>query len=310
MTALVAAVLTTTPAYAAPVPSRPAAGCGTGSLGATGSAGAESSSGSFGSTGIGGRTAIRSLQVGAVARTYRIHFPAGYPGAGPVPLILAFHGHTESSGPFERYSGLSGLPAIVVYPDGLRGTDGATSWQGAPYSSPRADDLAFTRAMLGTIGAHECVDRQRIYAVGRSNGGGFVGLLACRMPAQFAAFATVSAAVYRQIAAGCTAPQPVSLVDFHGTADHVIHYGGGTRFGEKYLSVDAWLHRWIARDRCAPAPIAVPVTPNTTRFDWPACPDGREIVHYRIAGGTHRWPDAAGLPAAQLIWQFFLAHPR
>ncbi|MFW0792792.1 PHB depolymerase family esterase [Gordonia sp. CPCC 205515] len=298
-------------ADAAPQPA--AAICGTGSSGSTGSLGSTGSAGSSGSRDLSGpgRTEVRSMTVGGLQRSYRIHFPGGYNGTAAVPLIVAFHGHAEQSRDFEQYSGLSRLPAIVLYPNGLRGTRGTTSWQGAPYSARRADDLAFTRALVATTRARECVDPGRIYAVGRSNGGGFVGMLACRMPAMFAAYATVSAAFYLPAAANCPGAAPVSLIDFHGTSDAVIHYGGGVRFGARYLSVDAALHRWITRAGCIPAPIAVPATLSTIRLDWPLCAAlGREVVHYRIAGGTHNWPNSPGFAAADKIWQFFWLHPK
>ncbi|MGV9710297.1 alpha/beta hydrolase family esterase [Gordonia sp. NPDC003424] len=284
---------------------------GTGLLGSSGSADPFGSTGSSGSGGASGRSMVRSVDVHGLQRTYRIHLPAGYSGTARVPLILAFHGHDEAAATFERYTGLSDLPAIVVYPNGLRGTDGKTSWQGAPYSSPRADDLAFTRAVLTSVAARECVDPNRVSVVGRSNGGGFVGMLACRMPWPFAAFATVSAAYYSPYATKCAAPQPISLIDFHGTADRVIHYRGGVRFGARYLPVDAWLNRWITRAGCVPTPIAIPANLTATRLDWPLCAaTGREVVHYRIDGGTHQWPEAVGLPVAQVIWRFFWLHPR
>lgn len=199
----------------------------------------------------------------------------------------------------------------MAYPNGLPGAGGTTSWEGAPYSSPRADDLSFTRALVTTVRVRDCVDPNRIYAVGRSNGGGFVGMLACRMPTLFAAYATVGAAFYLPAAANCRGGAPVSVVDFHGTDDRVIRYGGGVRFGARYLSVDAALHRWITRAGCVTAPIAVPATISTTRLDWPLCAvGGREVVHYRIAGGSHLWPDFPGFSAPQKIWNFFWLHPR
>ncbi|AZG43604.1 hypothetical protein D7316_00173 [Gordonia insulae] len=268
-----------------------------------------------------GATITRSVTVNGLVRTYRVHVPRTYTGRQRVPMILAFHGHAERGATFERYTGLSALPAVVVYPDGLRGTDHRFSWQGAPYSSPRADDVAFTRAILRAMAATACVDRARTYAVGRSNGGGMVALLACRMPAGFAGFATVSAAVYSRSATGCGHGPPISLIDFHGTADRVIGYDGGTRYGERYLSSSAWLQRWVDRAGCVDAPVILPVNQVVDTVTWPLCRGtGHPVVHYRIRGGSHRWPGSTGnraagsisdtISATELIWQFFRTAPR
>ncbi|MBD1318199.1 polyhydroxybutyrate depolymerase [Gordonia hankookensis] len=267
-----------------------------------------------------GDTITRSVTVGGVHRTYRIHVPADHTGGQRLPLVLAFHGRAERGVTFERYTGLSSLPAIIVYPDGLRGTDDRTAWQGAPYSSPRADDIAFTRAILGAMRTSACVDRNRTYAVGRSNGGGLVAMLACRMPREFTGFATISAAIYTRTVQGCSHGPPISLVDFHGTADGVIHYGGGTRFHARYLSTPAWLRTWSTRAGCPDTTMTIPLNSVVDRVSWPFCAlSGHAIVHYRIRGGTHRWPGSMGngvlgsaadtVSATQLLWQFFMTHP-
>ena len=264
---------------------------------------------------------VHTTTVEGVTRTYRVHLPAGYTGRTPMPLILAFPGHTESPTTFERYTGLSALPAVVVYPDGLRGTDGTLSWQGAPYSSPQADDIAFTAAILREVRATSCVDRTRTYAVGRSNGGGLVSMLACRMPGQFAAYAIVNGAFYDQSLRGCSASKaPASIIDFHGTADATIHYGGGTRLGGHYAPIFDVVRSWAARNGCIPTPLEVPVDSAVTQFLWPLCRSvGSEISHYRIAGGAHVWPGSSvhrgrtgvsdSISATTLIWQFFNRHP-
>lgn len=266
-----------------------------------------------------GATIARTTRINGVARTYRIRIPAGYDGRSAVPLILAFHGRNEKSTTFERYTRLSSLPAVVVFPDGLRGRAGETSWQSAPYANPKADDVAFTRAILGDVQRTACVDRTRTYAIGRSNGGGLVALLACRMPQRFAAFAAVSGAFYPESTRGCHASPSVSFVEFHGTADSVIRYAGGRKFAEGYPSIPRWLSAWSRKAHCLDSPLETVVNRYVTRVDWVLCaPFGTQVTHYRIAGGTHRWPGSSGgrrggpsdsIDATELIWQFFQWHP-
>ncbi|GAA1482801.1 PHB depolymerase family esterase [Gordonia sinesedis] len=263
-------------------------------------------------------TTTRTTRIGGVARSYRVHVPAGYTGRTPYPLIVAYHGHAERSASFARYTGLSALPAIVVYPDGLRGPDGMLSWQGAPYSSPKADDVAFTAAILRDLRASGCVDRGRTFAVGRSNGGGFAAMLACRLPGTFAAIGVVDAALYNRAPNRCPAAPPTSVIAFHGTADRVIGYGGGMRQGQRYLPVMEWLGSWVRANACLPAPLVVPVNRAVDRFDWALCGDlGTQVTHYRIRGGGHVWPGGSGqrgvsdsIAATSLIWRFFERHGR
>jgi poly(3-hydroxybutyrate) depolymerase len=108
---------------------------------------------------------------------------------------------------------------IAVYPlGGLTTLNGGlgTAWQGAPYANSSFDDVCspallshchetlthvqiqFTKDMITDISKNLCVDTTRIYATGKSNGGGFVNLLMCTPTVAnlFAAFAPISPALY------------------------------------------------------------------------------------------------------------------
>ncbi len=255
----------------------------------------------------------QTITVNGVERHFRLHLPSGYNKTSANPLILAFHGRGEPAAAFERYTQLSRLPAIIAYPEGLRGTAGSRSWQSAPYANPKADDVAFTRAVLQTVKAQTCIDNSRVFAVGRSNGGGLVNLLTCQMPGQFAAVAMVSAAFYPQSQVGCGQARPISRIEFHGTSDHIVPYGGTEKFGNRLPAIPAEVGGWAHQAGCQ-NPVERPIAPNTTRIDWFAChPLGIMISHVRIEGGTHRWPGSTAamwqpsnhVNAAALIWQFF-----
>lgn len=61
-----------------------------------------------------------------------------------------------------------------------------------------SDDVGFTKQILDQLEEQYCVDTDRIYATGKSQGGGMVGLLAADadLSMRFAAFAPVSGAFY------------------------------------------------------------------------------------------------------------------
>jgi poly(3-hydroxybutyrate) depolymerase len=61
--------------------------------------------------------------------------------------------------------------------------------------------VAFTMEMLDHFEERYCIDSSRVYAAGKSNGGGFTNLLACDAAAskRIAAFAPVSGAYYQDV---------------------------------------------------------------------------------------------------------------
>jgi poly(3-hydroxybutyrate) depolymerase len=89
--------------------------------------------------------------------------------------------------------------------------------------------------MTDTFNDLYCIDNSRIYAAGKSNGGGFVGgVLACdtKLSTKIAAFAPVAGAFYipNFIEKGCNPGRPdIPILEFHGGNDGVIPYSGGPR---------------------------------------------------------------------------------
>jgi len=261
-----------------------------------------------------GVTSRRTIVSGGISREYLLHVPYDYQPGQPRGLVLSFHGHKRTAAYQEELSGFSATDAISVYPQGLVGTDGETAWTGAPYSAS-ADDVLFTSDLLTQLRQELCVDPARIYATGKSNGGGFVGVLACRMSDRIAAFAPVSGAFYPQVGV-CNPTRPVPILDFHGAADDTIPYDGDKAKG--LPSIPDWLSEWARRDGCT--------TPPSTRAEdhghvhitqWSVDHCGAEITHYKIDGLGHDWPsthpnlDSAQptvLDATPIIMEFFSHH--
>jgi polyhydroxybutyrate depolymerase len=256
-----------------------------------------------------GTTTTQHLVSGGITRDYTVHLPANYNPARHHPLVLSFHGHKRTSLYQEQLSGFSTLDTIAVYPQGLIGTDGESAWTGAPYSAA-ADDVLFTSDLLNKLQSQLCVDASRIYATGKSNGGGFVGVLACRMPDRIAAFAPVSGAFYPQGGA-CNPSRRAPILDFHGTADTTIPYTGNPDKG--LPSIQDWMAAWAKRDRCFPWPLTYSPKPGVQVQQWIGC----SVVHYQIQGAGHVWPstkpnnDSATptvIDATPVIWNFFRTH--
>ena len=88
-----------------------------------------------------------------------------------LPLILNFHGNPSDAETHADYTNMD-LTAenygfYVVYPEGLNEAFNA----GGCCADATADDLGFARDLVAYIAAHACIDLDRVYATGFSNGG-------------------------------------------------------------------------------------------------------------------------------------------
>ena len=82
-------------------------------------------------------------------------------------------------------------------------------WYTAPYANlTSVDDFLFVERVLEYMKAKYRVNTLRIFASGKSNGGGFVDALACTETGNsFAAFALAAPALYKDSSfAACTPP--------------------------------------------------------------------------------------------------------
>lgn len=232
-------------------------------------------------------------------RSALVHVPDAPAPADGFPVVFVFHGFGESAESARRYTGFDGTDAIVVYGTGLPSSAGLASWQGAPYSPAGATDadVAYVRGLLSGLAATYPVDRDRVYATGFSNGGGFTALLACRAPEVFGRVAVVSGAYYDGVFADC-ADRPVGLLDIHGTADETMAYGGGERHGAHYRPAAEVVAERARLNGCGGAPREEEAAPGVTHSFRPECPVPAEL--YRVEGGRHAWTGSAsdaGSPA-------------
>lgn len=263
-----------------------------------------------------GTSVTRTIQSEGIARSYEMHVPATYRSTTRIPLIVAFHGRKGTGAELEAFSGLSELKAIVLYPNGLA-VDGKTAWEGAPYS-PASDDVRFVSSILDEVQAELCVNPAKIFATGKSNGGGFTSLLACRLPHRIAAFAAVAGAFYTESEVGCDNAAAVPILEFHGTADTVISYQGGSSNGGTYPAIPTWVNRWADVGHCKKM-VRERMEPDVTIQSWLDCSGRVNVTHYAIDGANHTWPGATlpsgpggvtqTISATAIMWDFFRAHP-
>ncbi len=182
------------------------------------------------------------------------------------------------------------------------------------------DDAAFVNALIDHLEAGLCVDPDRIYATGMSNGAGLSSQLACELNDRLAAVAPVAGLTYPLLLCRGKAPMPV--IAFHGTADPLVPFEGGPggRLMLSLRSINDNLKGWAQHDGCADAPASERVAADVVRESYSGCQAGTDVVLYVIEDGGHTWPNGTGerpsgkttrtIDATSLIWDFFAAHSR
>jgi polyhydroxybutyrate depolymerase len=274
----------------------------------------------------------RTITLEGIERTYLVHIPnSSTNNQEAMPVVLAFHGGGGNAENQMRVSNFNPLADekgfIVAYPNGNgRLEDKLLTWNGGAccgYAvTNNIDDVGFVRALIVDLQTLVNIDEKRIYATGLSNGGIFSYRLACDASDLIAAIAPVSGTLNYT---GCSPREPVSVIDFHGTADENVPYDGGVGSksisGVQFASAKDSIGFWINFDQC-------PADPQTESFDdiqedtYSNCADGTAVELYTIINGGHAWPGSNGpagpggdqpttsISATRLIWDFFAAHPK
>ena len=273
----------------------------------------------------------RTLTYDGLERSYILYVPGSVNWSQSVPLVFVFHGGTGNAESAMRMSGFNQIADqhgfIVVYPNGTSSlsSDILLTWNGGDccgYAQQKnVDDVGFVRAIVTELQAQAAIDTRRIYATGMSNGGILSQRLACEAADIFAAVAPVAGTLNFS---PCHPSKPISVIEFHGTADQHIPYNGGkgpqSLVNVDFASVLASVGFWTTFDGCKSQP-------QTNSFVdirhevWSGCTGSTSIELYTVIGGGHAWPGGSGgwpgsdqstqsISASQLIWDFFAAHPR
>ncbi len=281
-------------------------------------------------------TQTHTLEVGGLTRSYLLHVPPALP-AGPVPLVLVFHGGGGTGPGVERLTRFSELAdrerLLVAYPEGVGRNwyDGRDFTGGSRAHRERIDDVGFVAAMLDTIARTHPVDPRRIYATGISNGAVFSHYLAAHLSPRIAAIAPVVGGIADPPDAWLKPERPVSVLILQGTTDPLVPYqGGAVAFGRgRIIGTEDAARRWARLNAAGPDPRSTVLRApgkdhcGGLRLTYAGGRDGSEVVLVRLEGGGHTWPGGGQyLPegvigrvcrdfsATAVIWEFFRTHPK
>lgn len=274
--------------------------------------------------------ALQSVQVDGAERSYLVYVPQGYSGGEPAAVVLAYHGGGADAALQVRRSRINPLADehgfLVVYPEGTRGLVGEWQTWNAGDCCGRAqrlnvDDVAFTRAIIADLDRKYCIDRERIFATGISNGGMMAYRLACELSDEIAAVAPVAATLAVE---PCNPGRPVPVLHFHGTADDILPFTGGESAnplagGTDFRSVEDVISFWAAQNGCRGTPEIVYDHGDAVCRSFSPCDQGADVVLCTIEGGGHTWPGgepvelfgktSQDISASQMMWDFFQDHP-
>lgn len=224
-------------------------------------------------------------------RLYHVHVPTRRELGPAAPLVLAFHGTSQTGEQLRAISGLDEAADeagfIVVYLEAAMGAwdvFGDLKFLGL-------DEAAYVREVIARVERDYVLDRRRIIAVGLSNGGVMAQRLGCTMADRFAGIVAVAASMPRLMAASCAPSRPISALYVLGTVDPFFPIAGSSTV----LSADSTMQVWQRANDCSSRRFRSSLPDReddgTTvyRSGFLSCRDGVRTELDSIVGGGHAW---------------------
>ena len=304
---------------------------------------ADPSAGCTAATPVPAGTTTITFDSGSEPGRYIQHVPPAHDGRTPVPVVLDLHGYSEGA---DTQALMSELPAlgdakgfVTINPEIVRTpARWKTSLDG---NAAEGGDTQWFGQLLDQAEQQLCLDQNRVFVTGLSDGAIMTSALTCALSDRIAAAAPVAGISQTQ---DCQFDRPVPVIVFHGTADPFISYEGGLGEAAKNLpapdggpgtlgdvlatspdasfpSIPDNAAAWAARNGCDSTPTESPVSADVTLVAYP-CPEGAEVQLYRVNDGGHAWPGSTfsaaiasvigkttmTIDANTLMWDFF-THP-
>lgn len=267
----------------------------------------------------------QKITEGQTERTFIVDVPKSYNGKSPIPLVLVLHGWTASAKAAETYTMMAaeGEKAgfVAVFPDGLGAPQG---WNCGfiNLGGQDADDVKFLTDVIKNVEGEVKINPKKVYVCGHSNGAFMSYVMGSALSDKIAAIGVVAGTIGLKVNGKentVAAPKgPVSLVVFHGQKDQMV-WSGSTTKALLYNAIPpmdsaSW---WAKLIGITSSPTTQQLDTTVTVTDWKGSL-GQEVKYYSLLNGTHDWPGGygyngpeaqSGVNAADLIWQFFNAHP-
>ncbi len=282
---------------------------------------------------------------GSKDREYIVHLPTGYDGAKPIPLVMVLHGCKQTHLTIKHDSNFDAIADregfMVVYPfitsfDGLRNTNCWGFWFDAEIHEG-AGEVQDLWSLIEEVQSDYNIDPSRIHVTGLSSGAAMAiavmvahaegiasgaetaGLpysetsasvgFSCFNPGTFKPVSAIADAIDREMGAE---KRPVPIFIVHSRDDCTVNIKAAES------ARDSW-GRIYGVDTTNPVSMQSGTTRGTpwTHLKYPAL-DGQTIIEtFIVSGKDHGWYGGrngefafADAPnTAQLMWEFFEAHP-
>jgi polyhydroxybutyrate depolymerase len=277
------------------------------------------------------------LQVGGRDRMALVHVPQNHAADKPSPLVMAIHGGGGGAifqADDDNYGLITKSEAagfIAVFPNGISQTGNGmlATWNAgkccARARDENVDDVGFLRALVADVGKRVSIDRQRVYAIGMSNGAMMSYRLACEASDVFHGIMAVSGTDNTQ---RCTPKQPVPVLHIHAQDDPLVQFNGGAGknrlFSEEavtdFVSVPDSIAKWVKLDHASPKARRVLQVDGAYCDLYEATPGGAPVELCVTETGGHSWPGgnkaraeespSRAISANDLMWEFFSSPKR
>jgi polyhydroxybutyrate depolymerase len=232
----------------------------------------------------------QSIDVDGTKRTYDLFVPSSYDGTKGLAVVFVLHADTGITlRPYLNIEQVSAGKAIVVYPYGQPGWD-----LSAMAVNP---DVAFMEKLRTSLEESYCIDTDRVFGFGYSQGGFLANMIACyRGPSVFKAIAVNSGGLYAPDGeeakyddnGNLVCPQaPVPALVIHGTHDNQVSY--------KDNGIGA-SNSWAAMNGCSDKTIPFSPDPCVEHSECASNP----VVFCSVDMGHTLWSGAA-----TAAWSFF-----
>lgn len=266
-------------------------------------------------------------------RYYEVHLPKEYTREKSYPVVMVLHGGGGFASMMRTMSGMDSLADkdgfIVLYGAGTneRFSDRRLFWN--VRSNEKPDDVAYIRYLLKELPAYFSIDKDRVYAIGTSNGAQMTYRVAAELSEHIAAVATIAGQRATDEFAR-TPTKPVPLVHFHGRGDTWCPINGGPGRAPrgtpsyKFRPVEDVIASWASNNRSHPKPQESKVGKAARRFVFAAQEGGADTELWILEDAGHTWPGGPppsrfqqkngvggtnrDISASTVAWEFFKRH--
>lgn len=280
---------------------------------------------------------------------YEGYVPTSYHAGTAVPMVVALHGCTQTTGDFAagtRWNTLAESKGfIVLYVQQSYYRNSALCWNWSTWSNQLrgAGEPSLIAGVTNTVKGAYTVDAKRTFVNGISAGGAMSVIMAATYPDLFAAASVSAGCEYDGYPCGSTGGQSpttagneaysamgtykrsVPVIVFHGSSDPVVPPINGSQVISQWAQTDDKASDGLDNNNIddvvdATASGTVPGGRAWTDSIYKNSTTGATVLEkYSVTGMGHAWSggcscgsytDPAGPDATTISWTFFAAHPK